>query len=338
MSCFILEINALIYNFFMIETVKNTQHKILNFIGQIVWINAKITTESKRNLKKIKTFKLGYAFLIIFACLISFANLFVPAGENSSTAAKVIISSAQIPVFFIFVGDYVLHLMTYHLHYKKKNAFHTYLKFFISYYSIVAFLCILASINLISLFANINDIDKKVLDFFNALGMVRILRLLIVLQIFAPFAIIFRVFKDQSKVLINVFVLVIVLIVLFALVIWNAEVSHYNKQVNEFVNANLNGMSFEEAKVALQNHPDYPQFPSNSVSNFGDSLYFTTITLTTIGYGDFSPQSPTAKIIVIVISIVGIALIAIPSGVIAGSFLQQMQNKITQKQGEKHND
>ncbi|UUD36379.1 potassium channel family protein [Mycoplasmopsis citelli] len=315
----------------MFESIKKTPHKLLRLINQIVWINQDLSDDALFKVSKIQKLKFSYALIIIFACLISFANLFVPSGQQSSTVAKVFISIAQVPVFFIFVADFTLHLITYHFQNKEKNLFKLYLKFLLSYYSIVAILCILASINLISVFANINAINQKVLDFFNGLGLVRILRLLIVLQIFAPFAIIFKVFKDQSKVLLNIFVLVIVLIVLFALVIWNAEVSHHNSQVNAFIQnyASTHNLSFDIAKTKALNDPKYPQIPSNSVSNFGDAIYFTTITLTTIGYGDFSPQSSTAKIIVIIVSLVGIAVIAIPSGVIAGSFLQQIQNKLT---------
>tara|TARA_R110000796_G_scaffold252640_2_gene389761 strand:+ start:10508 stop:10828 length:321 start_codon:yes stop_codon:yes gene_type:complete len=40
-----------------------------------------------------------------------------------------------------------------------------------------------------------------------------------------------------------------------------------------------------------------------------DSLYFSIITLTTIGYGDFSPQTDWGKIFTIVYIIVGVGLI-----------------------------
>jgi voltage-gated potassium channel len=48
-----------------------------------------------------------------------------------------------------------------------------------------------------------------------------------------------------------------------------------------------------------------------------DSIYFTTITLTTIGYGDLTPSSDAAKIFTVVYSLVGIGLMGTFIGVIA---------------------
>jgi len=41
-----------------------------------------------------------------------------------------------------------------------------------------------------------------------------------------------------------------------------------------------------------------------------DSLYFSVITLTTVGYGDFSPQTPPGKIFTMIYVLVGLGLIS----------------------------
>lgn len=41
-----------------------------------------------------------------------------------------------------------------------------------------------------------------------------------------------------------------------------------------------------------------------------DSLYFTVITLTTVGYGDFSPQTAVGKIFTIVYILLGLGIIS----------------------------
>lgn len=43
--------------------------------------------------------------------------------------------------------------------------------------------------------------------------------------------------------------------------------------------------------------------------NWLDSLYFSTITLTTIGFGDFAPQTDAGKLFTIVYIVIGIGMI-----------------------------
>ncbi len=43
--------------------------------------------------------------------------------------------------------------------------------------------------------------------------------------------------------------------------------------------------------------------------NYLDSVYFTVVTVTTIGYGDFAPQTNTGKIFTIFFSFFGIAMV-----------------------------
>jgi hypothetical protein len=43
---------------------------------------------------------------------------------------------------------------------------------------------------------------------------------------------------------------------------------------------------------------------------FLDALYFSVITLTTVGYGDFSPQTPLGKIFTMIYILAGLGLLA----------------------------
>ena len=69
---------------------------------------------------------------------------------------------------------------------------------------------------------------------------------------------------------------------------------------------------------------------NNQPEAFGSiirSFWWATITLTTIGYGDVYPITILGKIATIIISISGIGIIAIPTGIIAGAFSQSMSKK-----------
>jgi len=57
--------------------------------------------------------------------------------------------------------------------------------------------------------------------------------------------------------------------------------------------------------------------------NWLDSLYFSTITLTTIGYGDFSPQTDLGKGFTIVYILVGVGLILAFINTVYSHFTQE---------------
>jgi voltage-gated potassium channel len=64
--------------------------------------------------------------------------------------------------------------------------------------------------------------------------------------------------------------------------------------------------------------------------NFGSvlrSLWWSVVTLTTVGYGDTFPQTMMGKAVAGIIAIIGIGIIALPSGIIAGAFIETMRNR-----------
>ena len=53
------------------------------------------------------------------------------------------------------------------------------------------------------------------------------------------------------------------------------------------------------------------------------AFYWAACTLTTVGYGDIYPISTTGRIISIISSVVGIAIIALPSGIITAGYMEE---------------
>jgi voltage-gated potassium channel len=62
-------------------------------------------------------------------------------------------------------------------------------------------------------------------------------------------------------------------------------------------------------------------------SSITESIWWATISLTTVGYGDVYPVTFGGKIFATLISLVGIAIVAIPTGIISASFVEQINKK-----------
>ena len=66
-------------------------------------------------------------------------------------------------------------------------------------------------------------------------------------------------------------------------------------------------------------------------SSITESIWWATISLTTVGYGDVYPVTLGGKIFATLISLVGIGIVAIPTGIISASFVEQINKKKNKK-------
>ena len=62
----------------------------------------------------------------------------------------------------------------------------------------------------------------------------------------------------------------------------------------------------------------------NTFSSFFDALYWATATLTTVGYGDIHPMTAIGRGVSMISAIFGIAIVALPSGIITASFIEEV--------------
>jgi len=56
--------------------------------------------------------------------------------------------------------------------------------------------------------------------------------------------------------------------------------------------------------------------PSNGFTSIPISIYWAVVTLTTVGYGDISPQTPFGQFLASLVMITGYAIIAVPTGIV----------------------
>lgn len=68
-----------------------------------------------------------------------------------------------------------------------------------------------------------------------------------------------------------------------------------------------------------------------SFGNYFDAVYWATVSLTTVGYGDIYPVSTAGRVITMLSSIFGIAVVALPSGIITAGYM----DRIGREQAEK---
>ena len=146
----------------------------------------------------------------------------------------------------------------------------------------------MAVIDLISILPSITILNSsfRLLKLFRLLRTLKVLRAFKFLRYSKSFDIITNVFRKQKKVLSAVATMAVAYILISALVIYNVE-------------------------------PD-------SFKTFFDAIYWATISLTTVGYGDIYPITTIGRIVTMFSSAFGIAIIALPSGVITAGYLDEI--------------
>jgi len=165
----------------------------------------------------------------------------------------------------------------------------------------------MAIIDLLSILPTFNFV-QKVFKLTRVVRLLKIIRVVRVVRYFEPLRIIGGVIKNQRAILFTVLSLAIVYVFITALIMFNAE-----EQINPDTGTIL--------------------FPT-----FFDAFYWASCTLTTVGYGDLYPVSTTGRVISIVSSIVGIAIIALPSGIITAGYMDELKKRREQRNGTKEDE
>lgn len=66
------------------------------------------------------------------------------------------------------------------------------------------------------------------------------------------------------------------------------------------------------------------QVESDSFDNFFDAVYWAVVTLTTVGYGDIYPTSDIGRVVSMLSSFMGIAIVALPTGIITAGYMTEL--------------
>lgn len=63
-----------------------------------------------------------------------------------------------------------------------------------------------------------------------------------------------------------------------------------------------------------------------SFNSFFDAIYWATVSLTTVGYGDIYPVSTLGRVITMLSAIFGIAIVALPAGIITAGYMNELKD------------
>ena len=69
------------------------------------------------------------------------------------------------------------------------------------------------------------------------------------------------------------------------------------------------------------------QVEPDSFNTFFDAIYWAVVTLTTVGYGDIYPTSEIGRIVSMTSSFMGIAIVALPTGIITAGYMHELSRE-----------
>lgn len=73
--------------------------------------------------------------------------------------------------------------------------------------------------------------------------------------------------------------------------------------------------------------------PHSSIHTLGESLWFSVVTVTTVGYGDYTPVTVFGRITAVLIMLIGLLVLAVVTAQVASSFVTQTPSR-TQRSPE----
>jgi voltage-gated potassium channel len=107
-----------------------------------------------------------------------------------------------------------------------------------------------------------------------------------------------------------------------------ADVLHRSKESLLAVGTLAVAYIVVSAMVIFNAEPD-------SFDNYFEALYWATISLTAVGYGDIYPVTTIGRIVAMLSSIFGVAVVALPAGIITAGYMSAIEKRLDQLDGEK---
>lgn len=159
----------------------------------------------------------------------------------------------------------------------------------------------MAIIDILAILPSLTILNKgfRLLRLFRLLRTLKVFRLFKFFRYSKSFEALVNVFRKQKDMLSAVGTLSVAYVLVSALVVYNIEPDIFN--------------------------------------SFFDAIYWAVVSLTTVGYGDIYPVTTLGRFVTMLSSIFGIAIIALPSGVITAGYLSELTNDKKDSQNDSEN-
>ena len=79
----------------------------------------------------------------------------------------------------------------------------------------------------------------------------------------------------------------------------------------------------------------YIEGPANGFTSIPRSVFYTIVTLTTVGYGDMVPVTPLGQFLSMILMVTGYGIIAVPTGIVGVEIAKQVSQAIGNKEQQK---
>lgn len=149
-------------------------------------------------------------------------------------------------------------------------------------------LSIIDVVAIIPLYLSIFDVVSA-----QSLIALRLLRLLQLVRFYAPLIVLWRVIRYEAPAMLGAMFIVLILIVIAA-----------------------SGMYLVERTAQPEEFGSIPA-----------AMWWAAVTVTTVGYGDVTPITVLGRIISVLIMILGIGLVALPAGMLASRFSEELHHR-----------
>lgn len=185
----------------------------------------------------------------------------------------------------LFIVDYILHWVTADYRDKRNGAWAFVLYPF----------TLNAIVDLLSILPSFLRVVNPSVKLFRVSRLLKILRFVKIIRYYEPLQIINSVLKKERRILLAVVGVAVFYVYLTAVIMFNVE---YENEIDG----------------------GKPMF-----TDFYDAFYWAACTLTTVGYGDIYPVSWIGRLIAMVSALVGVAIIALPSGIITAGYMDELR-------------